>query len=62
MIDPVTASNDRLRDTGRWGYTGDLLDDPAPIEDSGDAKPWLLWAALLVVAAVIVVALFANPM
>ena len=28
MIDPVTASNDRLRETERWGYTGDVLEDP----------------------------------
>ena len=64
MLDPVTASNDRLRETstGRWGYTGDLVDDPAPVEDSEGARPWVLWAALLVIAAVIVVALFANPM
>ena len=64
MIDPVTASNDRLRETStsRWGYTGEMIDDPAPLQDTSDAKPWLIWAALLVVAAVVVIALFANPM
>lgn len=62
MIDPVTASNDRLRETGRWGYTGELLEDTAPVEKSRGAGRGLLWAVLLVIAAVIVIALFANPM
>jgi hypothetical protein len=64
MIDPVTASNDRLRETNtdRWGYTGDLLDEPAPIEESRGAGRGLLWALLLLVAVVVVIALFANPL
>jgi hypothetical protein len=62
MIDPVTASNDRLRETERWGYTGDVLDDPAPIEESRGAGRGLLWALLLLVAIVVVIALFANPL
>jgi hypothetical protein len=58
MIDPVTASNDRLQDTGRWGYTGELIEDPvsAPVEESAGASRWLLWVAIL---AVVVIALFA---
>ena len=62
MMDPVTASNDRLRETERWGYTGDLLDEPAPIEESRGAGRGLLWAVLLLIAIVVVIALLANPM
>jgi hypothetical protein len=62
MIDPVTASNDRPRETERWGYTGDLLDEPAPIEESRGAGRGLLWALPLLVAVVVVIALFANPL
>ena len=61
MIDPVTASNDRLQETERWGYTGDLLEDPAPVEESRGAGRGLLWALLLLIAIVVVIALFANP-
>ena len=61
MIDPVTASNDRLRDTGRWGYTGDMRDDVVPVEESRGSSR-LLWIALLAIAVVVVIALFANPM
>ncbi len=58
MIDPVTAGNDRLRDTGRWGYTGDEIEDPvpAPVENSAGASRWLLWVAIV---AIVVIALFA---
>jgi hypothetical protein len=62
MMDPVTASNDRLRETERWGYTGDLLDEPAPIEEPRGAGRGVLWAVLLLIAIVVVIALFANPM
>jgi len=62
MIDPVTASNDRVRETDRWGYTGDLLEDSAPVEESRGAGRGLLWALLLLVAIVVVIALFANPL
>jgi hypothetical protein len=62
MIDPVTASNDRLRETERWGYTGDLLEDSAPVEESRGAGRGLLWGVLLLLAIVIVIALFANPL
>ena len=61
MIDPVTASNDRLRNTDRWGYTGELLDDPVPVEESRGAGNRLLWIALLAIAVVVLIALFANP-
>jgi hypothetical protein len=62
MIDPVTASNDRLRETERWGYTGDVLDEPAPNEESRGAGRGLLWVVLLLIAIVVVIALFANPL
>ena len=62
MMDPVTAGNDRLRETERWGYTGDLLDEPAPIEESRGAGRGLLWAVLLLIAIVDVIALFTNPL
>jgi len=63
MIDPVTASNDRLHETDRWGYPGDtLLEDPMPVEESRGAGRGLLWALLLLIAIVVVIALFANPL
>ena len=62
MMDPVTASNDRLRETERWGDTGDVLDEPAPIEEARGAGRGLLWAVLLLIAIVVLIALFANPM
>ena len=60
MIDPVTASNDRLRDTDRWGYTGVMNDDPLPVDEARGANR-LLWIALLAIAVVVLIALFANP-
>ena len=54
MLDPTTVRNDRLRDTGRWGYTGEIREDPMPIEDSGSFGRWILWAGLI---ALVVVAL-----
>ena len=62
MMDPVTASNDRLHETDRWGYTGDVVDEPATIEESRGAGRGLLWAVLLLIAIVVLIALFANPM
>ena len=62
MIDPVTAGNDRLRDTERWGYTGDVVDEPAPIEESRGTGRGLLWTVLLLIAIVVVIAIFANPL
>lgn len=61
MIDPVTASNDRLRDTGRWGYTGEALEDPVVVEEPRGSNR-LLWIALLAIAVVVLIALFANPL
>lgn len=61
MIDPVTASNDRLRETDRWGYTGSLYEDPAPVEEARGSNR-LLWIALIAIAVVVLIALFANPM
>lgn len=57
MIDPTTARNDRLRDTGRWGYTGEMLEDPAPVEESSGVGRWLLWAAVIALAIIAVVML-----
>jgi hypothetical protein len=62
MIDPVTASNDRVQDTERWGYTGDLLEDSAPVDEPRGAGRGLLWGVLLLFAIVVVIALFANPL
>ncbi len=62
MIDPVTASNDRLRDTNRWGYTGELIEDTVPVNEPRGAGNRLLWVALLAIAVVVLIALFANPM
>jgi hypothetical protein len=62
MIDPVTASNDRVRETERWGYTGDLLEDSVPVDEPQGAGRGLLWGVLLLVAIVVVIALFANPL
>ena len=42
MMDPVTASNDRLRETDRWGYTGDPLEDATPGDEPRGAGRGLL--------------------
>ncbi|MEZ4564753.1 MAG: hypothetical protein R2853_18640 [Thermomicrobiales bacterium] len=58
MIDPSATSNDRLRDSGRWGYTGDPHEDQAPVEHNEQGTRWLLWlavAALAVIAAVMLI-------
>ena len=62
MIDPVTASNDRLQETNRWGYTGDLVEDPspAPIEESSGVSRWLLWVALVAIIVIVLMALFGG--
>jgi len=60
MIDPVTASNDRLRETGQWGYTGDVRDEPMPVDESGAGSRRLLWWAVLAIAAIVVIALFTT--
>ncbi|MCC7023523.1 MAG: hypothetical protein IT338_11900 [Thermomicrobiales bacterium] len=57
MIDPTTASNDRLRDTSRWGYTGVGLDEPMPVEERGGGHRWLLWAALIAIVVIALIAL-----
>src|SRR4051794_1071468 len=62
MMDPVTAGNDRLRETERWGYTGDALEDATPVDEPRGAGRGLLWAVLLLIAIVVVIALFANPL
>lgn len=60
MLDPTTVRNDRLRDTGRWGYTGEMLDDPMPVEESGGIGRWLLWAAVIAIAVVALIMLFGS--
>jgi hypothetical protein len=57
MLDPTTVRNDRLRDTGRWGYTGEMLEDPAPMQEAGGMNRWLLWIALIAIAAIVLVAI-----
>ena len=62
MIDPVTATNDRLQESDRWGYTGDLTEDPAPApsEDSSGARRWLLWGAIVAIVVIALIALFGG--
>jgi hypothetical protein len=57
MIDPTSARNDRLRDSGRWGYTGEMLDEAAPVEEEGGVSRWLLWAAVIALAVIAIVLL-----
>lgn len=61
MMDQTTASNDRFRESGRWGNTGDLIDDPVPAVDVDEAPGvgrWLLWIALLAIVVIALIALF----
>ena len=62
MIDPVTAGNDRLRETSRWGYSGDVVEDPAPapIEESPGVSRWLLWVAIVAIVVIVLMALFGG--
>jgi hypothetical protein len=63
MIDPMTASSDRMQSNDRWGYTGDLVDDPVPaLEESSGAGRWLLWIAVAVIAVIVAIALFGGVM
>jgi hypothetical protein len=59
MLDHSAARNDRLQDTGRWGYTRDLVDDdPVPVEYEEHGNRWLIWlavVALIVIAAVMLI-------
>ena len=61
MIDPVTGGNVRLRETERSGFAGDVASEPAPIEETRGAGRELLWTVLLLIAIVVVIALFASP-
>lgn len=63
MLDPTTVSRDRLEETGRWGsYVDDYGNDPTRATESGNAGRWLPWLVLLVIAAVVVAFLVANPL
>jgi hypothetical protein len=62
MIDPTSARNDRLRETNRWGYTGEMLEDPVPVEEEGGIGRWLLWAAVIALAVIAVVILTGSVM
>jgi hypothetical protein len=58
MLDPTAARNDRLRDTGRWGYTGDMVEDSIPEQFEDRGNRWLIWlavAVLIVIAAVMLI-------
>jgi hypothetical protein len=61
MLDPRTAADDRLHDTGRWGYTGSDPDDVMMAEEAGGAGRWLAWVVLLAIAVIIVAALVGLP-
>jgi len=56
-----TSRTDPLGNSNRWGYTGDILDDPVPVEESEGPGRWLLWIVLLAVAVIVVIALFGIP-
>jgi len=56
-----TTRNDSRGNSNRWGYTGDILDDPVPVEESEGPGRWLLWIVLLAVAVTVVIALFGVP-
>jgi hypothetical protein len=62
MLDPTSVQTDRLRDSGRWGYTGEFRDDPLPIEESPGVSRPLLWIVLLAVALIVIVALVGAPL
>jgi hypothetical protein len=47
VLDQTSYQKDRLRDTGRWGYTGELQDDPMPIEESHGMGRWIVWVAVI---------------
>lgn len=58
MIDPTSARDDRLRDSNRWGYTGEMLEDPVQLdEDEGGIGRWMLWAAVIAIAVIAIVIL-----
>jgi hypothetical protein len=56
MLDPTATRTDPLRND-RWGYTGEMLEDPVMIEESSGTDRWLLWIALAAIAVIVVVAL-----
>lgn len=52
------AREERLRDTGRWGYTGDMVEDQLPAEYESHGNRWVIWlavAVLVVIAAVFLI-------
>ena len=58
MMDHTAARNDRLRDTGRWGYTGDMVEDEIPVEYEERGRGWMIWlavAVLVILAAVMLI-------
>lgn len=58
MLDPTAARNDRYRDSGRWGYTGDMSEDQVPVELDEGGNRWLVWlavAVLVIIAAVFLI-------
>lgn len=57
MLDPATVNNERMRDTGRWGYTGETLDDPVPVEEPGGINRWLVAAAVIALVIIAFIAL-----
>jgi hypothetical protein len=60
MLEQPTR-NDPLGNQNRWGYTGDILDDPMPVEESEGPGRWLVWVVLLAVAIIVLIALFGVP-
>ncbi|MFN8592223.1 MAG: hypothetical protein U0031_12255 [Thermomicrobiales bacterium] len=63
MLDPTTVTRDRLEEKGRWGsYVDDHGNDPTRGTETGSANRWVPWLVLLVIAAVVVAFLVANPL
>lgn len=62
MLDPVTASRDRLSEPGRWGgYADESIDEPRVVESSGGFGRWLPWLFLALIAVVVVAFLVGLP-
>lgn len=62
MLDPVTASRDRLSEPGHWGgYVDESIEEPLAIEESGGASRRLPWLVLLVIAVGVVAFLIGPP-
>jgi hypothetical protein len=63
MLDQTTIRTDPLRHTDRWGAMGTLPEELLPIEEESEGRGRaLLWVALLAIAVIVVMAVFAFPL